>query len=115
MNPRPAIHLHIERVVLDGVTLTHAERPAFLAAVGEELRVLLVRSEWRELSAGTVAHAATQPIEWSCIGARSALGAEVARAIHRGVAETFAPAGDDAGIRREAPGMPAQTGGVARS
>ena len=64
---RPALRLHIERVVLDGVALAAAEQPRFRAALAEELTRMLgaepagaFRGDARARRGGGVVHLAAE-------------------------------------------------------
>ena len=85
--PSANIHLHIDRLILDGVSLPHAQRPLLQAAVEAELGRLLAEgglgSEWR--SGGAVPRISTPAIQLSPEGNPTQWGHQIAHAVYRGI------------------------------
>jgi hypothetical protein len=83
------INLHIERLVLDGVDVSHAERSMVQEATEAELaRLLALGGLAPGLSAGGALHhvrGGTIQLQEGQNG--TALGKEVAQAIHRGIGQ----------------------------
>jgi hypothetical protein len=83
------INLHIERVVLDGLSLQQRDGPHFQAAVEQELMRLLSAAGTRtELRAGFHAERVDAGRIRVAAGAEpSSVGREIAAAVYRGVAQ----------------------------
>ena len=81
------ITLHIERLILDGVPLSHSQRPLVQAAVEAELAHLLTSDGLSaELqSGGTLRHIPGGNIELSSAGNPHALGQQIAHAVYSGI------------------------------
>jgi hypothetical protein len=78
------VHVHIERVVVDGLALSPADRRAFGDTLGAELtRLLIADGLPGTLHASVALHRATAPA--LAVGTRSAgdLGRHVAGAVYR--------------------------------
>jgi hypothetical protein len=86
---RPArnVRLHIERLVLDGLTVAHAERPVLQAAVARELARLLAEGGISPaLQGGGARHSLTAGgIEFPAEEDAAGMGAQIARAVYEGI------------------------------
>lgn len=80
------INVNIERLILDGISVPHAQRPLLQAAVEAELGRLLVESglgsELR--SGGTVPSVPASPIQLSADGNYTQWGQQIAQSVYRG-------------------------------
>lgn len=80
------INVNIERLILDGISVPHAQRPLLQAAVEEELGRLLAEggmgAEWR--SGGAVPSISTPAIQLSPDGNPTQWGHQIAHAVYRG-------------------------------
>lgn len=87
MNDRPNIQLHIDRLILDGFSLSHAQHPLLQASMEAELGRLLTEgglgSEWR--SGGAVPSVSTPAIQLSPDGNPTQWGHQIAHAVYRGI------------------------------
>jgi hypothetical protein len=83
---RPNIHLHIDRIALEGISLNLAERKQFQAALESELTQLLTHGGLSSaLSSGAaLASLSTLNIHMTT-GEPTALGQEIGRAIYGGI------------------------------
>jgi hypothetical protein len=88
LSPQPSVHLHIERLVLDGLPLEHGEGPLLLAAVEAELTCLLAGPGWPALAGGAWASAAAKPISLSGPGSPARTATRLAQAVYHAVTET---------------------------
>jgi hypothetical protein len=83
----PNIELHIDRLILDGISLSHAQRPLLQAAMEAELGRLLTEgglgSEWR--SGGAVPSVPATPIQLSPDGDPTQWGQQIAQSVYRGI------------------------------
>jgi hypothetical protein len=81
------VHVHIERLVLDGLPVPPAQRPVLQAAVEAELARRLATGDPRSgpLSGGTFARLATQTIHLSAQSNAGTLGRQIADAVHTGL------------------------------
>ena len=81
------IHLHIERVVLEGVPVSASERPLLRAAMETELTQLLRNGELSdELRAGaTLAQVRAGAIQVAKESSPKKLGTDIAHAVHQGL------------------------------
>jgi hypothetical protein len=81
------ITVHIERLVLDGLTVTPAERPAMRVAVEKELTRLLARDglSHQLRSAGALPRVTGGNLRLSQGNKPAQLGRQVARAVHSGI------------------------------
>jgi 2-hydroxychromene-2-carboxylate isomerase len=80
------IHLHIERLVLDGIDLPRHQRPALQAAIETELTRLITAAG---LAAGWPTHGATPRLRAGRMQLDSAsdpeqMGRQIAQAVYRG-------------------------------
>jgi len=82
-----SIHVHIERLVLDGLPVPPAQRPLLRAAVERELAHRLAAAGPRSgmLSGGTFARLATQTIHLPAQPDIGAVGRQIAGAVHTGL------------------------------
>jgi hypothetical protein len=87
MNDRPNIQIHIDRLILDGISVPHAQRPVLQAAVEAELaRLLAEEGLGTELrSSGAVPRVSTPAIQLSSEGNPAQWGHEIAHAVYRGI------------------------------
>jgi hypothetical protein len=87
MNDRPNIQIYIDRLILDGISVPHAQRPLLQAAVEAELGRLLaeggIGAQLR--SAGAVPSLSTPAIQLSSEGNPAQWGHEIAHAVYRGI------------------------------
>jgi len=87
MNDRPNIQIYIDRLILDGISLSHAQRPLLQAAVEEELGRLLaeggVGAEWQ--SGGAVPSLSTPAIQLLPEGNPTQWGHQIAHAVYQGI------------------------------
>jgi hypothetical protein len=100
-DPQPAVHLHIERLVLDGVPLAPAEVPRFQAALEQELSRLLAAMPAAGWSDGAVARLDAGAVHLAPGGSARIWGQQTARTLaaslaappERAARETGAPEG----------------------
>jgi hypothetical protein len=81
-----SVNLHIERLILDGLSVPAGQGPHLAAAMETELARLLATSgleaglrsggAWPSVPAGSIRPAATKP---------ASLGQQIARAVYRGI------------------------------
>ncbi len=87
MNDRPNIQIYIDRLILDGISVPHVQRPILQAAVEAELGRLLaeggVGEEWR--SGGAVSSLSTPAIQLSADASPTQWGHQIAYAVYRGI------------------------------
>jgi len=87
MNDRPNIQIYIDRLILDGFSVPHAQRPVLQAAVEAELGRLLaeggIGAELR--SGGTVPSVPAPAIELSPDGNSTEWGQQIAQAVYQGL------------------------------
>lgn len=83
------IHVHIERLVLDGLPVTGAQAPRVEAALEAELGRLLADGEVSPglLSDGAVAHVPGGTIQMSGQSDPAGIGRQVARALYGGIGQ----------------------------
>ena len=81
------VRLHIERLVLDGLTVTPAERPLLQAALEAELgRLLTAGGVSPDLQSGiAVPSVRAGGIELARDGGPERLGAQIAQAVYGGI------------------------------
>ncbi|MGB8702286.1 MAG: hypothetical protein WCD18_22955 [Thermosynechococcaceae cyanobacterium] len=83
----PNIQLHIDRLILDGIDIPHAQRPLLQAAVEAELGRLLTEgglgSEWR--SGGAMPSISTPSIQLSPDGNPTQWGQQIAQSVYGGI------------------------------
>ena len=81
------ISLHIDRLILDGISLSHAQRPLLQAAVEAELGRLLTEggmgAEWQ--SGGAVPSLSAPAIQLSPEGNPTQWGHQIAQSVYRGI------------------------------
>ena len=81
------ISLHIDRLILDGISISHAQRPLLQAAVEAELGRLLTEggmgAEWR--SGGAAPSISTPAIQLSPEGNPTQWGHQIAQSVYRGI------------------------------
>lgn len=81
------INLHIERLVLDGISLLPNERPLLQTAVETELTRLLVSGGLSDAlqSGGALCNVRTPGIQLATGGSPSRLGEQIAGAVYGGI------------------------------
>jgi hypothetical protein len=81
------INVHIEQLILDGLTVSHDQQPLVQAAVEAELTRLLAADGLSAslLSGGTLSHVPTGAIELTNEGNSSQLGQQIAQAVYGGI------------------------------
>ena len=81
------ISLHIDRLILDGISISHAQRPLLQAAVEAELGRLLTEggmgAEWQ--SGGAVPSLSAPAIQLSPEGNPTQWGHQIAQSVYRGI------------------------------
>ena len=81
------ISLHIDRLILDGISISHSQRPLLQAAVEAELGRLLTEggmgAEWQ--SGGAVPSLSTPAIQLSPEGNPTQWGHQIAQSVYRGI------------------------------
>jgi len=87
MNERANIQLHIERLVLDGISLSQAQRPILQAAVEAELgRLLTEGGLGAGLQTGLALPSISAPtIQLSPDGNPTQWGHQIAQSVYRGI------------------------------
>ena len=87
MNDRPNIHIYIDRLILDGISVPHAQRPVLQAAVEAELgRLLAEGGIGAELRSGSAVPSISTPaIQLSPEGSPNQWGHQIAHAVYRGI------------------------------
>jgi hypothetical protein len=83
------INLHIERLVLDGLTLERGQEPLVRAAVEAELARLLTAHGLSSslMSGGATPHLRAGQISLSGESSAHQLGHQIARAVYRGIGQ----------------------------
>jgi hypothetical protein len=81
LNTRPSIQLHVERLVLDGLSVSSAQGHVLVAAMEAELTRLLAEQGLNHLSGGAVPHLSANSIQITH-GNPPSLGHQIARAIY---------------------------------
>ena len=80
------VELHIDRLVLEGIDLDHAQRPALQAAVEAELGRLLAAGGVGALAAGgAVPSVRAEGFQMSGDGSPAQLGRQIAGAVYGGI------------------------------
>lgn len=81
------INLHIDRLILDGIDLPHAQRPALQAAVEAELgRLLAEGGVGADLAGGgAVPSVRAAGFEMGADGNPDQLGTQIARSVYGGI------------------------------
>jgi hypothetical protein len=81
------ININIERLILDGISIPHAQRPLLQAAVEAELGRLIaeggVGESWR--SGGAVPSVPVNPIQLAADGNYTQWGQQIARSVYGGI------------------------------
>lgn len=87
------VRLHIERLVVDGVSLERVAAPQLEAAVVAELHALIERdaSSWGEAHGAMLARAPAPALRLPQHPDAAQLGRGIARALHGALANTSAP------------------------
>jgi hypothetical protein len=78
------IEIHIERLVLEGIDIPHADRPALQAAIATELARLMAEGGIGEglRGGGAVPSLAARPIAIAPGGAPAQIGTSIARSVY---------------------------------
>ena len=84
-SPRPALHLHIERLVLDGLELAPAEAARFEAALTNELTRHLAGVPLGSWTPSALARLQAAPIQINASHPASGLAATVAQSVFASV------------------------------
>jgi hypothetical protein len=100
-DPRPAVHLHIERLVLDGLPLAPAEVPRFQTALEQELGRLLAAAPPSGGPGGAIAGVDAGAVHLAAGGSARTWGRQVA---HTLAASLAAPAARATGPTAAPPG-----------
>ena len=81
------INVHIERLILDGLSISHRERPLVQAAVEAELARLLAADGLAPglTSGGALPHIPGGSIQLTRGGDPGQLGQQIAQAVYRGI------------------------------
>ncbi|KYC37276.1 hypothetical protein WA1_47535 [Scytonema hofmannii PCC 7110] len=81
------IHINIERLILDGVTVSHAQRPLLQAALEKELgRLLATGGLGAEfLAGGAVPSVSAGNIQITPDSNYTQMGQQIAQAVYRGI------------------------------
>jgi hypothetical protein len=80
------VNLHIDRLVLEGIDLDHAQRPHLRAAVEAELGRLLAEGGVGNLAAGgAVPSVRAEGFEIGADGGPGRLGAQIAQSVYGGI------------------------------
>jgi hypothetical protein len=84
------INLQIKRLILDGVSLPHHQRPVLQSAVEAELARLLADGALAPelLASRRLASAGAGSIEISADSEPGSLGRQIAQALHQGISES---------------------------
>ncbi|MBD2511491.1 hypothetical protein IQ274_27745 [Nostoc sp. LEGE 12447] len=94
--PTPSINISIERLILDGISIPHAQRPLLQASVEAELGRLLavggLGNEWRSPIA--VPGISTPTIQLSPDGNPTQWGHQIAHAVYQGISPKAASTGN---------------------
>lgn len=80
------VNLHIDRLVLEGIDLDHAQRPHLQAAVEAELgRLLAERGVGNLAAGGAVPSVRTEGFEIGADGGPGRLGTQIAQSVYGGI------------------------------
>jgi hypothetical protein len=81
------IHIHIERLILDGLPIWHTQRPLVQAAVESELAKLLSTDGLAQslMAGGTMPHVSGGSIQLTGDGDPGLLGQQIAQAVYGGI------------------------------
>jgi hypothetical protein len=83
------INVHIERLILDGISIPHRERPLLQAAVEAELARLLATDGLAPdlLTGGAVPRVQGGGIQMTSEGGPGQLGRQIAQSVHGGISQ----------------------------
>jgi hypothetical protein len=81
LDARPSIQLHVERLVLDGLSVSSAQGHVLVAAMEAELARLLAEQGLTHLSAGAVPHLSAGSIQLTRDTKPAQLGNQIAGAL----------------------------------
>jgi hypothetical protein len=81
------IHVHIDRLILDGLPTHRAQRAAVGAALQAELRRLLITDGLGPglLAGGVLEHLRGDDLRHDTAASAASLGSHIAEAVHRGM------------------------------
>jgi hypothetical protein len=80
------VNLHIDRLVLEGIDLDHAQRPLLQAAVEAELGRLLAEGGAGNLATGgAVPSVRAEGFEMGADGGPARLGTQIAQSVYEGI------------------------------
>ena len=84
---RPSIHLHIERLILDGLPIERAQGPHVQAAVEAELTRLLTENGLGAISAtgGAVPSVRASAIQLTSGSSPAQVGIQIAQSVYSGI------------------------------
>lgn len=82
---RPSVHLHIERLVLDGLPVSHHQGSFVQAAIETELTRLLAEVSLSQLSGGAAPHLSGGSIQVATDSQPAHLGHQIANAIYSSI------------------------------
>ena len=87
MNSMNSMNIHIERLILDGLPISHSQRPLVQAAVEAELaRLLAADGLAPNLQAGgALAYVPARSIQLTSDGNPKTLGQQIAQAVYGGI------------------------------
>jgi hypothetical protein len=83
---QPSIRLHIERLVLEGLPVSHHQGAFVQAAIETELTRLLGEGNLSALSGGAVPHLPVASIQLAHDNKPSSMGRQIAQALYGGLA-----------------------------
>jgi hypothetical protein len=87
MTPPPTVQIHIERLILDGISIPHAQRPVLQAAVAAELTRLVTEQGWSNHLQTNLAvpHLNAGAMTFSPDTPPSQMGQHIARSVYGGL------------------------------
>jgi len=82
-----SINMYIERLILDGISIPHHQRPLLQAAVEQELTRLLVADGFSSsiMTGGTMSSITGNTIRLTSEGTPTNLGQQIAQAVYGGL------------------------------
>lgn len=83
---QPSVHLHIERLVLEGLPVRHHQGTFVQAAIETELTRLLSEGNLSALSGGAVPHLPVASIQLAHDNKPSSMGRQIAQALYGSLA-----------------------------
>jgi hypothetical protein len=79
------IHIHIDRLVLDGIEMSQRERPLLQTAVETELARLLTEDGLTRQANVALRDIPAEPIQLSHENNPARIGRQIARSVYRGI------------------------------